>query len=404
MNIRKWLGGGRDSASVSDSQSHLRYATVFILLLGVVSLFADMSYEGAKSISGSYLKTLGATAATVALVSGFGEFIGYGWRVVSGHITDRTGRYWTIVLVGYAMNLLAIPLLAFTGDWYMVAILIVLERMGKAIRAPARDAMLSHAAIKTGRGWAFGVQEALSSVGAMIGPVSIFLVFWAGGDYSMAFLLMGIPALLTLAVLYYTYTKYPRPQLMEPPRPQEKTVLPRRFWLYALAAAFMAAGYIDYPLVAYHVQNRALGEEMVIPLLYALAMGADAISAMILGKLFDRGGPKVLLLVILPAAFFPVLAFSDSMILIAAGMGLFGLGMGAQESIMRAVVADLAPVGRRATAYGYYNTVFGMFWFVGSLALGMLYDLSIPVMVAISVGLQLVSVPLFLMFLRDKTA
>jgi len=403
VNIRKWLGGGRVSVSVSESKS-LRYATVFILLLGVVSLFADMSYEGAKSISGSYLKTLGASAATVALVAGFGEFIGYGWRVVSGHIADRTGRYWTIVLVGYAMNLIAIPLLAFTGNWYMVAILIVLERMGKAIRSPARDAMMSHAASKTGRGWAFGVQEALSSVGAMIGPISIFLVFMMGGGYSTAFLLMGIPAIFTLIVLYYTYKKYPRPQLMEAVQPQERAVLPRRFWLYALAAAFMAAGYIDYPLVAYHIQNHALADEMVIPLLYALAMGADAISAMVLGRIFDRGGPKVLLFVIIPAAFFPLLAFSDSMILIAAGMGLFGLGMGAQESVMRAVVADLAPAGKRATAYGYYNTVFGMFWFIGSLGLGVLYDLSIPTMIAISVGLQLVSVPLFLMFLRDKTA
>ncbi|HOO04851.1 MAG TPA: MFS transporter, partial [Methanomassiliicoccales archaeon] len=139
-----------------------------------------------------------------------------------------------------------------------------------------------------------------------------------------------------------------------------------------------------------------------IPLLYALAMGADAISAMLLGKIFDRGGPRVLLAVIIPAAFFPVLAFSDSMVLIAAGMGLFGLGMGAQESIMRAVVADLAPVGKRATAYGYYNTIFGSFWFIGSTALGVLYDVSIPTMITVSVGLQLLFIPVFLMFLRDR--
>ena len=398
--IRNRLGGGRDSASISPSQS-LRYATIFIILLGTVSLFADMAYEGAKSISGSYLRTLGASAATVALVSGLGEFIGYGWRVVSGHITDRTGRYWTIVLIGYSMNLLAIPLLAFTGDWYMVALLIMMERMGKAIRAPARDAMISHAASKTGRGWAFGVQEALSSVGAMIGPMAIFVVFLCGGGYSTAFLLLGIPALLTLVVLYFTYTMYPRPQAMEAADPHVKAVLPRRFWIYTLAAAFLAAGYVDYPLVAYHIQNNALGDEAVIPLLYALAMGADAISAMLLGKFFDRGGPRILLLVVVPAAFFPVLAFSDSMLLIAAGMGLFGLGMGAQESIMRAMVADLAPVGKRATAYGYYNTVFGSFWFLGSLALGMMYDLSVGAMVTISVGLQLLFLPMFLMFLRD---
>lgn len=376
---------------------------VFIILLGVVSLFADMSYEGAKSISGSFLKTLGASAATVALVSGFGELIGYAWRAVSGHVTDRTGRYWTMVLLGYSMNLLAIPLLAFAGDWYLVAFLIVLERMGKAIRAPARDAMVSHAASSTGRGWAFGVQEALSSVGAMIGPISIFLVFLLGGTYSTAFLLMGIPALVTMFILFYTLKRYPRPQSMEPTGSQGKVSLPRCFWLYTLAAAFMAAGYIDYPLVAYHVQNLTTGQEVFIPLLYALAMGTDAISAMVMGKLFDRGGPKVLLLVIIPAAAFPILAFSDSMLLIAMGMGLFGLGMGAQESIMRAVVAEIAPVGRRATAYGYYNTIFGSFWFVGSMCLGVLYDLSIPIMVSISVGLQLISVPLLLIFIRDRT-
>ncbi|NLX47802.1 MAG: MFS transporter [Euryarchaeota archaeon] len=360
-----------------------------------------MAYEGAKSISGSYLRTLGASAATVALVSGLGEFIGYGWRVVSGHITDRTGRYWTIVLIGYSMNLMAIPLLAFTGDWYMVALLIMMERMGKAIRAPARDAMISHAATSTGRGWAFGVQEALSSVGAMIGPVAIFLVFMCGGNYSSAFLLLGIPAMLTLVVLYITYTMYPRPQAMEATVPCEKAMLPRRFWLYALAAAFLAAGYVDYPLVAYHVQNHALGEDAVIPLLYALAMGTDAISAMFLGKFFDRGGPKILLIAVVPAAFFPILAFSDSMVLVAAGMALFGIGMGAQESIMRAMVADLAPVGKRASAYGYFNTIFGSFWFVGSMALGALYDLSIPTMVVVSVGLQLLFIPMFLMFVRD---
>ncbi|MCX6650807.1 MAG: MFS transporter [Methanomassiliicoccales archaeon] len=395
------MGGREDSGSLSASHS-LKYATYFIILLGVVSLFADMSYEGARSISGSYLKTLGASAAVVSLVAGFGEFIGYGWRVVSGHVTDRTGKYWTIVLIGYTMNLIAIPMLAFAGDWYSVAILMMMERMGKAVRSPARDAMLSHASSKTGRGWAFGVQEALSSVGAMVGPVMIALVFMCGGSYSESFLFMGIPAVITLVLLYYTYKRYPKPQQMEEATPFVKPVLPRRFWIYALAAAFLAAGYVDYPLIAYHIENHSITDSAMIPLLYALAMGADAISAMVLGKYFDKIGPKVLLVVIIPTAFFPLFTFSDSTWLIAFGMVLFGLGMGSQESIMRALVADLAPMGCRATAYGYYNTIFGSFWFVGSVLLGVIYDISIPMMITISIILQFISLPLLLMFFRAK--
>ncbi|MBN1110263.1 MAG: MFS transporter [Methanomassiliicoccales archaeon] len=401
MHIRKRVEGGRKSVGASDSDA-LRYAIYFIVLLGTVSLFADMAYEGARSISGSYLRTLGASSAVVGLVSGFGELIGYCWRVVSGHVTDRTGRYWAIMMIGYGMNLLAIPMLALAGDWFSVALLIMMERMGKAVRAPARDAMISHAAIKTGRGWAFGVQEALSSVGAMLGPVLMFLVFLCGGTYSTGFLLMSVPAALTLIVLYVTFRRYPHPQAMEAASPAVKQVLPRRFWWYAIAAAFLAAGYVDFPLVAYHMEVMSLGTSTLTPLLYALAMGVDAISAMLLGKVFDRHGPKVLLGVIVPAAFFPLFAFTSSISLIALGMVLFGLGMGAQESIMRAMVADLAPVGRRATAYGYYNTIFGSFWFIGSLVLGTMYDLSLSTMVTIAIGLQLTSLPLFLMFLSDR--
>ena len=231
----------------------------------------------------------------------------------------------------------------------------------------------------------------------------IILVFLCGGSYSTAFLILGLPAIVTLVILYFTFRRYPAPQEMEyrpPDSVNEK--LPKRFWLYAIAAAFLAAGYIDFPLVSYHIQNHAIGGDSLAPLLYALAMGMDAISAMVLGKYFDRMGPKVLLLVIIPTAFFPVFAFTDSVTMIAIGMVLFGLGMGAQESVMRAVVADLAPAGRRASAYGYYNTIFGSFWFVGSVALGLMYDISIPLMIAVSVGLQLVCVPLFLLFLKNN--
>ncbi|MGH6852422.1 MAG: MFS transporter, partial [Methylocella sp.] len=138
----------------------------FIVLLGVVSLFADMTYEGARSVTGPYLGVLGASAAIVGVVAGFGEFLGYALRLVSGYLSDRTGGYWLITIIGYGVNLLAVPLLALTGRWELAVLLIVGERAGKAIRTPARDAMLSHAGSQTGLGWSFGLHGALDQTGA----------------------------------------------------------------------------------------------------------------------------------------------------------------------------------------------------------------------------------------------
>ncbi|MEK7699337.1 MAG: MFS transporter, partial [Planctomycetota bacterium] len=133
----------------------------FIVLLGIVSLFADMTYEGARSINGPYLAVLGASATTVGIIAGLGELIGHSLRLVSGYITDRIGRYWAITLFGYAINMIAVPAIALAGRWEIAAILMVTERIGKAIRTPARDAMLSHATREIGRGKGFGLHEAL---------------------------------------------------------------------------------------------------------------------------------------------------------------------------------------------------------------------------------------------------
>ena len=121
----------------------------------MVSLLADITYEGARSITGPYLAILGANAAVVGFVAGFGELVGYGLRLVSGYLADRTGKYWTITIVGYAINLLAVPLLALADQWWLAALLIIIERMGKGMRVPSRDAMLSHAGHRMGMGWAF---------------------------------------------------------------------------------------------------------------------------------------------------------------------------------------------------------------------------------------------------------
>ena len=158
-------------------------ALKFVVLLGVVSLFADMTYEGARSITGPYLAILGASATAVGIVAGFGELIGYALRLVSGYISDRTGKYWTVTLFGYFINLLAVPLLALAGSWEVAAFLMITERMGKAIRNPSRDAMLSHATQSIGRGWGFGLHEAMDQIGAILGPLIVATVLYLNGGF-----------------------------------------------------------------------------------------------------------------------------------------------------------------------------------------------------------------------------
>ena len=178
----------------------------FVLLIGVVSFFADCTYEGSRSITGQYLATLGAGAAVVAFVSGLGELLGYGLRLVSGRLSESTGKFWPITLFGYAIQMASVPLLAFAGTWPLAALLIVLERIGKATRNPPRDVMLSHAAHEMGYGWGFGVHEALDQFGALFGPLVVSAVLAAKAQYRMAFLTLAIPAILTL---HEGFTRHP---------------------------------------------------------------------------------------------------------------------------------------------------------------------------------------------------
>ncbi len=383
-----------------------RYRAVrFIVLLGVISLLGDVTYEGARSITGPFLGTLGASAAAVGFVSGLGELVGYGLRLVSGYISDRTGKYWTIALTGYVVNLLAVPALALAGRWEIAAALIVTERVGKAIRKPPRDAMLSHAASEVGRGWGFGLHEALDQTGAVLGPLIVSAVLFFGGGYRSSFAVLLIPALMAICVLAAARLLYPNPRDMEvTPATQSTGSLPRVFWLYLAAVALVAAGYADYPLIAYHFHKASVVRADWIPVLYAVAMGVDAIAALVFGRLYDRSGLVVMAGAAVISALFAPLVFLGGAGLIWAGVALWGIGMGAQESIMRATIADMAPPDRRGTAYGVFNTGFGVFWFAGSTLMGWLYDISIASLVAFSVAAQIASIPLLLAVARRERA
>jgi MFS family permease len=380
-----------------------RTALQFVILLGVVSLFADATYEGARSIAGPFLAILGASATMVGIVAGFGELMGYGLRSVFGYVSDRTGKYWTFTILGYAVNLLAVPLLALAGRWEIAAFLMISERLGKAIRTPARDAMLSHATAKMGRGWGFGLHEAMDQIGAMLGPSIVAAVLYFKGSYGNAFAILLIPAILALAVLATTRLLHPSPQDFETGqiKPGRKG-LSRTFWIYLAAVALIAAGFADFPLIAFHFKNASVVSDAWIPLFYAIAMGVDALAALVFGRLFDRKGIPVMATAAIISSLFAPLVFLGGFYFALLGMALWGVGMGAQESIMRAAIADMVPADRRGSAYGLFNTGYGFFWFLGSALMGMLYDVSLPSLIAFSVAAQLASVPVFLWINRLK--
>jgi len=379
-------------------------ATKFVVLIGLISLFSDMTYEAARSINGSFLQILGTKGATVGIVAGLGELLGYGLRFISGYIADKTKKYWTILIAGYLLNLFSVPLLALAGFWQLAVILMITERIGKAIRTPARDALLSFGTQKMGRGWGYGLHEAMDQIGATVGPLLVSAVlFYQHQNYQMAFGILFIPAIIAVSILLYCRHLYPSPEKLEIKTTSiDSQGFNRRYWIYVLAAAFIAAGYIDFPLIAYHFKTKALMSDSVIPLFYAVAMATDAMAALIFGKMFDRKGIKSLFLAILLSSFFAPMVFLGGFNWALAGMILWGIGMGAQESILKSEIAEMIPSEKRGTAFGTFNTVYGLFWFAGSTLMGYLYDFSIVSLIIFSVVSQLFAVLIISYLIHKK--
>jgi len=372
-------------------------ALEFVLLIGALSFFADFTYEGSRSILGPYLALLSASATAVGFVTGFGELAGYGLRLVSGRAADRTGQFWPITIFGYFVQLLSVPALALVSSWPAAAVLIVLERMGKAIRNPPRDVMLSHAAREIGYGWAFGVHEALDQFGALFGPLAVAAVLAARGEYRLAFAALLLPALVCLTLLLIARWLYPRPQEMETELPDVQTKgLPRVFWVYLAGACLVAAGFADFPLIAYHFQKAAAVPQNWVPIAYAVAMAVSGVGSLAFGRLFDRFGISVLVPLTLVSAAFAPLVFLGGFWPALVGSAVWGLGIGVHESIVPAAVAPMVPSTRRASAYGLFTAGYGVFWFLGSAAIGILYDLSLNATIAFCVALELAAVPVFL--------
>jgi MFS family permease len=365
----------------------------FIVCLGVVSLFADMTYEGAHSIIGPFLQGLGANAAQVGLIAGLGEMLAASLRFFSGRFADRTRAYWTITILGYGLNLIAVPALAFAGNWQMAALLVVAERTGKALRGPARDVLLSQATSVVGHGWGFGLHAVLDQTGAMIGPLLMAVAVAKSNAFGPAFLRLGIPAALALAALLAARSAYPTQGA--PPPEKGLQPIPRVFWYYVAAAGVLACGFADFPLLAYHFQKMALAKPAAIPLLYSGAMAVNGITALVFGRLFDRFGLPILSFGILISLAALPLGFLGGTSAAIGAVGCWATGLGVQDASLRSGIAQVVSMNKRGSAFGAFNGVYGVAWFLGSVVMGLLYDHSVMALVVFGVVAQLAAAVMF---------
>ena len=370
----------------------------FVVVVGVMSFFADFTYEGSRSMVGQYMGMLGAGALAISMVSGFGTLLGYGLRLLSGPGADRTGKYWPITIAGYVLQMSVVPLLALAGSWEVAAVLIVAERVGKAIRNPPRDAMLSHAAEEIGYGWAFGLHEALDQFGATFGPLFVALMLLVfHHDYKVAFALLAVPAVIELSLLAVARLSYPNPSELSAGKAKLTTTdrMPRAFWVYLGAAALVGAGFADFPLIAYHFERSRIVSTELVPVFYAVAMAVGGAGSLVFGRLFDRFGMKLLVPLTLLSAVYAPLVFLGGFWAGLAGVVLWGVGTGVQESIIPAAVARMVSRDRRASAFGIFTGGYGVAWFAGSTVIGVLFGVSLPVVVVFAMVSEVAALPFF---------
>ncbi|WP_426302157.1 MFS transporter [Arthrobacter sp. R-11] len=385
----------------------------FVLAFGVVSMLADVVYEGARSITGPFLATLGATAAMTGFITGLGEAVALVMRLGTGPLADRTRKYWPLTIAGYALTVIAVPLLALASSLWQASALVVAERFGKAVRAPARDTMLSHAGSRLGRGKAFAIHEALDQSGALLGPLLVSLMVAVAG-YQLGFGALAIPGALALMAVFLLRRAVPVPERYDeaarppsaatrgdsPPEAAVRAPLPARFWWYSAFTAVSMFGFPTFGVVSYHLEIQEVLPPALIPVSYAASMGVAALAALASGALYDRIGLCGLLLALPLTAAVPFLSFTTDTALVWAGAVVWGAALGIHESTLRAAVADLVPAARRGTGYGIFTAIYGISWLAGSTIIGTLYSASPAGLPVFTVTTQLVALLVFLPLLR----
>ena len=384
------------------SMSSASMAFRFVLTMGLVNLFADTTYEGGASINGPFLARLGASAAIVSIVAGVGEFLGYSLRSVSGWIADRTGRHWAVTFVGYVINLLAVPAMALATTWQTATAFLLLERVGRALRKPTVEAMLSYTTGKHGRGWVYALNTALDETGATLGPLLMTLLLLRGGSYERGYTLLLIPSVLALVTLVAARIGFPLPAKLEEGGIKTATArgFGRGYRLYMIAGACFAAGLMSFELVSYHLATTGLVAEPWIPALLGLATVASVATSLALGKLYDRVGISVVIAAVAVAAMFPPFVFLGGRAAVIVGLVLWGVGYAIQDTLLKALIAGVLPEGRRSLAFGLFYLGYGGGWLVGSVTTGLLYERSRVALVVFAMAVLLASIPFFALAAR----
>jgi MFS family permease len=383
------------------SSQERKSAFRFIVALGFVSLFADMTYEGAHSVIGPLLKDLGASATQVGIIAGLGEMIAASLRYFSGRLADRTRAYWTITTLGYFLNLVVVPGLAFAGNWQAAALLVIAERTGKSLRGPARDVLLSEATEVVGHGSGFGLHAAMDQTGAVLGPVFVAISVARTHHFGPAFLWLALPA--AGAFVSLLFAKAARSKHATPPPAPAKKNLPQVFWIYVAAAGLLALGFVDFPLLAFHFQKNSLTKPEIIPLLYAGAMGVNGLTALIFGRMFDRYGIQIIVIGIVVSLLALPFGFLGGAAGVYISVACWATGLGAQDATLRSGIAQVVSMNKRGTAFGTFNAAYGVLWFLGSVTMGVLYDYSLVALVGFGIAAQLAAAVLFI-WLRKPLA
>jgi len=375
-----------------------------VTFFGLVSMAGDLVYEGARSITGPYLASLGAGALLVGIVTGVGEGAALVLRLVFGPMADRSGAYWGLATAGYAMTAICVPLMAVApyagGAGLVLASAMVLgERVGKAVRSPAKSTLLAHSARELGRGRGFAVQKALDQVGAFGGPLIVAGVAAWTGHLWWGLAVLAIPGALSMVLLGVLRRHAPSPE--PPPLSTEPADLRlgREFHLFAVSCAASTLGLMTFGVIGFHLAQAGLLSAALVPVAYAGAMLVEAVAALVTGFAFDKHGGAVLLILPPIICFIPALSLSSTLVLAMVGLGLWGIATGVQDSTVKALVADLAPAGRTATAYGVFAAWQGGAAVAGGALAGWLFRS--PALSVVVIATQVVAFVLLVTVVRS---